>query len=69
MGNVAVKHRYFHIRYEASTPNNSATIALSDYSRPTIQNYAVSMNGTYLVPVRKPLFFEKVIDLNFNCSA
>ena len=23
----------------------------------------------YLVPVRKPLFFEKVIDLNFNCSA
>ena len=48
MGNVAVKHRYFHIRYEASTPNNSATIALSDYSRPTIHNYAVSMNGTYL---------------------
>ena len=25
--------------------------------------------GLYLVPVRKPLFFEKVIDLNFNCSA
>ena len=56
----------FNAKYEAvlSTRIERKTISL-----PKGEYLQMAKGLSELVPVRKPLFFEKVIDLNFNCSA